>query len=139
MIQVGTPFNENGSEGVLFDKDITDSESIESLREVIKKLEDIEEPEALNNEANISFRLDRPNEGVVEIWLYVFYQEDGSSILYNESSGYYALTKEYTDELKGILEQYILKCISMWRHTAWRFIHMTVICEIASFQNKKQR
>lgn len=44
--RVGTPFNENGSEGVIFDKDITDSESIESLREVIKKLKDIEEPEA---------------------------------------------------------------------------------------------
>lgn len=105
VIRVGTPFNENGSEGVLFDKDITDSESIESLRAIIKKVKDIEEPKALNNEPNTFFTLDRPNEGVSEIRLYVFYQEDGSSILYNESSGYYALTKEYTDELKGILEQ----------------------------------
>ena len=106
VIQVGTPFNNNGSEGVKFHKEIKDSESIEALRRILDKLEDIEEPNDLNKESETFFSLDRPKEGISERRLYVWYQEDGSSILYNDGvNSYFSLTKKQTNELKSILVQ----------------------------------
>ncbi|ATP40573.1 hypothetical protein CSE16_11210 [Solibacillus sp. R5-41] len=105
LFRVGTPFNENGVKGVKFDKEITNSKSIESLRTLIKKVRDIDEPNGLNKESNIFFSLDRPKDGISEIRLYIWYQDDGSSILKTDSNSYFALTKEHTNELKNILEQ----------------------------------
>ena len=106
VIRVGTPFNENGTEGINFDKEIKDSESIEALRAIIRNVREIEEPKDLDNEPETFFSLDSPKEGIVELWLYVFYQDDGSSILYNDGANiYFALSEEQTNELSSILEQ----------------------------------
>ncbi|KIN39889.1 hypothetical protein ACFTRE_06960 [Bacillus subtilis] len=50
VIKVGTPFNDNGTTGVKFNKEIKDSESIVRLRTLIDKEQDIEKPTNLNNE-----------------------------------------------------------------------------------------
>ncbi|MFS0688951.1 hypothetical protein AB1K89_06890 [Sporosarcina sp. 179-K 8C2 HS] len=106
LIQVGTPsFNEKGK-SISFDKEIKDSESIEALRALIKKVREVEEPKDLDDEPETFFSLVRQQEGIAEMWLYVYYQDDGSSILYNDGvNGYYALSKEQTNELRRILEQ----------------------------------
>ena len=106
VIRVGTPFNENGDEGIEFNKEITDSDSIEALRGIIDKVEEIEEPHDLNKEHETFFSLDRPKEGIAEMWLYVFYQDDGSSILYNDGADvYFALSKKETTKLRSIIDQ----------------------------------
>lgn len=106
VLRVGTPFNDNGDEGVKFHSDITDSASIAAVREIIKDENDMEEPKDLGKVADIFFSLDRPKESTSEIRRYVWYRDDASSILYSEgSSNYSALTKEQTNELKRILEQ----------------------------------
>lgn len=106
VLKVGTPFNDNGGEGVKFHSDITDSASIEALRELIKDAEDMEESKDLGKVADTFFSLDRPKESISEIRRYVWYQDDASTILYSEGSGIYsALTAEQTNELKRILEQ----------------------------------
>lgn len=105
VIRVGTPFGDNGTEGVKFHNEMKDSESIEALRKVIDKVKEIEKPEDLDKEPKIFFSLDIPKEGIAEIRLYVWYQDDGSSILYNDGSdSYFTLTKKQTKELKSILE-----------------------------------
>ena len=66
VIRVGTPFNENGTEGVKFDKEIKDSKSIEALREIIRNVREIEKPEDLNTESETFILLDRPKDSVAE-------------------------------------------------------------------------
>ncbi len=106
VLRVGTPFNDDGSEGVKFHRDITDSASIEALRELIKNAGDMEEPKSLGEVADTFFSLDRPKEGIAETQRYVWYQVDASSILYSEGSDTYStLTAKQTKELKKILEQ----------------------------------
>lgn len=106
VIRVGTPFNEDGSEGVKFHKDITNSESIDALRRILENVEDIEEPKDLSKEDETFFSLDRPKESVTESRLYVWYQNDGRSILYGDGvNAYFSLTKKQTTELRSILEQ----------------------------------
>lgn len=106
VIRVGTPFKEIGTGGIKFDKEIKDSESIEALRALIKEVSEIEEPKDLDSGPDTFFSLDRPKEGIAELWLYIFYQDDGSSILYNDGANiYFALSKEKTNELRSILEQ----------------------------------
>ncbi|MFF2449622.1 hypothetical protein ACFVSW_21500 [Neobacillus sp. NPDC058068] len=103
VIRVGTPYNYKGTDGVKFDTEITNSEAISKLRTIINHSKEIEKPDGIENLADVYFSLDRPKEGIGEIVRYMWYQDDGSSIL---SSGdyYYTLTKEQTGELKGILE-----------------------------------
>ncbi len=106
VIRVGTPVN--GTEAIKFDKEyeIKDSESIEALRSIISEVREIEEPKDLNSEPDTFFSLDRPKEGIAEMWLFVYYQDDGSSILYNDGANiYFALSEEQTNELSSILEQ----------------------------------
>lgn len=106
VIRVGTPFDDKRGEGVDFNSEITDSEAIRTLRELSKEAEDIEEPKDLKKVADTFFSLDRPKEFTTEILRYVWYQEDGSSILYSGSYDiYFILTKEQTNELKRILDQ----------------------------------
>ncbi|WP_210468388.1 hypothetical protein [Sporosarcina sp. 6E9] len=103
---MGTPFNENGIEGVKIHSDITDSASIEALREIIKDEVNIEEPKDLGEVADTFFSLNRLKESISEIQRYVWYQDDASSILYSDGADIYtALTMEQTNELKRILEQ----------------------------------
>ncbi|MCT8137990.1 hypothetical protein H1D32_09615 [Anaerobacillus sp. CMMVII] len=47
VIQVGTPFYNNGTSGVHFHNEITDSEAITSLRNLINNAKDVEEPSEL--------------------------------------------------------------------------------------------
>ena len=105
VIRVGTPFNNDGTTGVKIHKEITDSESIASLRELIDKEQNIEEPTDLSLEPEIYFSLDRPSESVSEIARDVWLIDDGTAILYEDGSESYSiLTREQTNELLSILE-----------------------------------
>lgn len=100
LIRVGTPVEG----GIEFDFEITDSEIISQVRTLIKEeWREIEKPEGLSDIAEAFFSLDRPKEGVAEIWRYVWYEEDGTSVLFDEFQ-YYSLTKSQTEELKQLLE-----------------------------------
>ncbi|KGR79063.1 hypothetical protein [Ureibacillus manganicus] len=106
VIRVGTPVN--GMEAIKFDKEneIKDTKSIEALRAIISEVREIEEPKDLDSQPDTFFSLDRPKEGIAEMWLYVYYQDDGSSILYNNGANlYFALSEEQTNELRSILKQ----------------------------------
>lgn len=104
VVRVGIPFNNDGNEGVEFHSDILDAESIAVLRKIITDERTIEEPKDLRKAGDIYVSLDRPKEGTTEIHRYVWYQDDGSSILYNEGSDTYsALTETQTTELKKIV------------------------------------
>lgn len=106
IIRVGTPFQNDGTTGVEFHTDITDSEAMTDLRTVIEMEEETEKPENLTREPDTFFKLDRPEEGVSEIRRYVWYLEDGSSVLSSDESGqeFFTLTEEQTTDLKSIIE-----------------------------------
>ena len=106
VLKVGTPFIDDGGEGIKFHSDITDSASIGTLREILNNEDDVEKPKDLGEVADTFFSLDKPKEGIAEIRRSVWYQDDASSILYSEGADIYsALTAEQTNELKRILEQ----------------------------------
>ncbi|MDN4607199.1 hypothetical protein [Sporosarcina highlanderae] len=112
VIRVGTPFNDDGVEGINFHYEITESKSIKALREIVKNADEIDKPKELGKEPEIFFSLDRPKEGISEIRRYVYYQDDGSSILCSEGvSGpdgfldmYFSLNENQTNELKNVLQ-----------------------------------
>ena len=104
MINVGTPYNYKGTDGVKFESEITNSEVISKLRTIINGSENIEKTNNIEYVADVFFSLDRPKEGISEIRRYIWYQSDGSAILSDDMSNYYTLNKEQTKELKRILE-----------------------------------
>lgn len=112
VLRVGTPFQEDETNGVEFHTDITDSESVTDLREIINQEKETEKPADLEMKADAFFTLDLPQEGIAEIRRYVWYLEDGSSLLTHEDPtdspeddrDFYMLTAEQTQELKRILE-----------------------------------
>lgn len=103
VIKVGHPFNEKGTEGVRFHTEITDKEAITKLRTIIDQSKGIDKLN-MGNEADAFFQLDRPDEGISEIRRYIWFQDDGSAVLYDEGSNYSTLTKEQTLELRSVLE-----------------------------------
>ena len=111
VIRIGTPFQEDETSGVKFHADITASESITDLRDIMNTEKEVEQPEDLSSLADTFFTLDIPEEGVSEISRYVWYQEDGSTILSNddlagnEDQNFFILTADQTEELKHILAE----------------------------------
>lgn len=111
VIRVGAPFQEDETSGIKFHTDITDAELITDLRGIINTEKEVEQPADLTGLADTFFTLDIPEEGVSEIWRYVWYQEDGSTILSNDSlagdenedQDFFILTADQTEELKRIL------------------------------------
>ncbi|WP_138420857.1 hypothetical protein [Aquibacillus sediminis] len=103
VIKVGSPFNDEGTEGVKFNNEITDEEAITKLRTIIDNSKGIDKP-SIENEAEAFFQLDRPDESVSEIRRYIWFQDNGSAVLFDGGSNYSILTKEQTLELKSILE-----------------------------------
>lgn len=106
VIRVGTPFNDKRGEGVEFHTEVTDREAITKVRTIINSLEEIEEPQYLKDIPDAFISLDRLAESVSEIRRYIWYQDDGSAILYVDGgSKYYKMTKQQHNELKRILEE----------------------------------
>ncbi|RLQ89873.1 hypothetical protein [Planomicrobium sp. Y74] len=111
VIRIGTPFQEDETSGVKFHTDITAAESITDLRDIINTEKEVEQPADLSSLADTFFTLDIPEEGVSEISRYVWYQEDGSTILSNdglagnEDQDFFILTADQTEELKHILAE----------------------------------
>lgn len=113
VIRVGAPFQEDETSGVKFHTDIMNEDSISDLRGIINTEKETEKPEDLTGLADTFFTLDVPEEGVSEIWRYVWYQEDGSTILSddslsgdeNEDRNFYILAADQTEELKRILAE----------------------------------
>lgn len=100
IVKVGTPVED----GIEFDFEIKDTERISQIRTLIKEeSQEIEKPDGLSDIAEAFFSLDRPKEGVAEIWRYIWYEEDGTAILFDEFN-YYTLGKVQTEELKQLLE-----------------------------------
>lgn len=113
VIRIGEPYLKDETSGVKFHTDVTDPDAIAALRDLVSTEKETEKPEDLLAQADTSFILDIPEEGVLEIWRYVWYQEDGSAILSNEDlvanvkdyQKFYMLAAEQTEELKGIIEE----------------------------------
>ncbi|QHJ69930.1 hypothetical protein [Planococcus halotolerans] len=113
VIRVGAPFQEDETSGVRFHTDITDAESITDLRGIINTGKEVDQPADLTGLADTFFTLEIPEEGVSEIWRYVWYQEDGSTILSNDSlsgdenedQNFFILTADQTEELKRIITE----------------------------------
>ncbi|PKH12113.1 hypothetical protein [Planomicrobium sp. MB-3u-38] len=109
VIRIGTPFQEDETSGVKFHTDITNTESITDLRDIMNTEKEVEQPADLSSLADTFFTLDIREEGVSEISRYVWYQEDGSTILSNddlagnEDQNFFILTADQTEELKHIL------------------------------------
>ncbi|MCT2536254.1 hypothetical protein NC661_13535 [Aquibacillus koreensis] len=103
VIKVGNPFNDEGTEGVNFNNEITDEKAITELKTIIDNSKEIDKPN-IENEAEVFFQLDRPDESVSEIRRYIWFQDDGSAVLFDGGSSYSTLTKEQTTKLKSILE-----------------------------------
>lgn len=112
VIRVGTPYLEDETSGIRFHTDITDTETITDLRDIISTEKEVEQPADLTGLADTSFILELPAEGVLEIWRYVWYLEDGSIILSNDhingdentEQKFFVLSADQTAKLKSILE-----------------------------------
>lgn len=112
MVRVGTPFEDDGTTGAEYHTDYTDSETIAELRKLIEMEEKTEPPEELSAVADLVIIFDKPKENVSELRRYVWYLEDGNSVLSNRespmtegsNSEFYTLNEEQTIELKGILD-----------------------------------
>ncbi|WP_156137905.1 hypothetical protein [Sporosarcina sp. ZBG7A] len=101
MIRVGTPVN---GTAISFEMEIKDAESIESMRTMIREAKEIDEPKDLARKPDTFFTLERRKEGIAEMWFYVFYQDDDSSILYNDGANiYFTLSKQETNVLRSII------------------------------------
>lgn len=107
VLRVGTPFQDGETTGVEFHTDITDAELVTDLRNVIKQEQEAEKPSDLEMKADTFFTLDLPEQGIAEIRRYVWYLDDGSSLLTHEapldSTDFYLLAAEQTEELKRII------------------------------------
>ncbi len=103
VIRIGTPHNSEGTTWVKFSNEITDSEVIHKVRTIVENSQGIDKPILIEVKADVFFQLNNPSKGISEIDRYIWFQEDGSAILYNEAVGYSTLTKEQTLELKSIL------------------------------------
>lgn len=112
VIRVGTPYLEDETSGIRFHTDITDTKTITDLRDIIDTEKEVEQPADLTGLADTSFILEIPAEGVLEIWRYVWYLEDGSIILSNDhingdenaEQDFFVLSADQTAKLKSILE-----------------------------------
>lgn len=112
VLRVGTPFQDGETNGVEFHTDITDSDLVTDLRDVISREKETEKPADLEAKADTFFTLDLPQEGVAEIRRYVWFLADGSSLLTHEDPAdsveddrdFYMLAAEQTQELKRIIE-----------------------------------
>ncbi len=107
VIRVGTPtYHEGtGTLSIYFETEITDVDAVAAVRKIVVNSKDIEQPIDLSDEPDLFFSLDRPKEGISEIRRSMWFEADGSAVLYNESTGYSTVTKEQTIELKSLLER----------------------------------
>lgn len=113
VIRVGTPYQEDETSGIKFHTDITDAELITDLRDIINTEKEMEQPADLTGLADSFFTLDIPEEGVSLIQRYIWYREDGSTILSNDSlagdknggQDFFVLTADQTEELKRIITE----------------------------------
>nr|WP_194269189.1 hypothetical protein [Anaerobacillus isosaccharinicus]QOY36617.1 hypothetical protein AWH56_002775 [Anaerobacillus isosaccharinicus] len=105
VIRIGTPFNDKRGEGVDFHTEVTDKEAITKLRTLFNSLEEIEGPHFLKDIADAFISLDRLADSVTEIRRYIWYQDDGSAILFGDGNAkYYKMTEQQNKELKRIIE-----------------------------------
>lgn len=108
VIEVGTPFEDDGGSGVNIHTEITDAKMVERLRDIMAEAKEIDEPEDFDKDSQLFFSLNRPKEGVAEIMRHVYLQNDGQSILtiegYEGPESYFTLDEKQTNELKDILQ-----------------------------------
>ncbi|WP_067725584.1 hypothetical protein [Oceanobacillus damuensis] len=105
VLLVGTPFNDKRGEGIDFHSEITDQESINKLRNINDKLEEIAQPDDLRANSDAFFTIHRPEDSVSELSRYIWCQDDGSMIWYDGRSNYYRLSEQQSEELKEIMEE----------------------------------
>ena len=101
VIKVGEPFYEENREGVTIQHEITDEATVNELRELMGEAEGAG---AVNAEADSYFQIDRPDDHVTDIRRYLWFQEDGSTILYDGHNDYFKLNNDNTLELKRLLD-----------------------------------
>lgn len=99
VLRVGTP-TEDGAE---FHNDITSSEVIATFRMMMQEAEEIEAPNGLKDVADVVVFLNRRKEGIAEISEDVWYEEDGTAVLFRDPH-YYILGVKQTELLKEMIE-----------------------------------
>ncbi|WP_434399841.1 hypothetical protein M1Q06_12630 [Planococcus sp. 11815] len=112
VIRVGVPFTDGLTEGVHFQKDISDRASIVSLRTILQNETELESLDWLSVEPQAVFTIDRPDDGVQEIRRFIWYRDNGRAIMSNErnvlshkeNQEFFRLTAEQTQDLKKILQ-----------------------------------
>ncbi len=112
VIRVGVPFSDGLTEGVHFQKDISDRASIVSLRTILQNETELESLDRLSVEPQAVFTIDRPDDGVQEVRRFVWYRDNGRAIMSNErnvlshkeNQEFFRLTAEQTQDLKKILK-----------------------------------
>lgn len=112
VIRVGVPFTDGLTEGVHFQKDISDRASIVSLRTILQNETELESLDRLSVEPQAVFTIDRPDDGVQEVRRFVWYRDNGRAIMSNErnvlshkeNQEFFRLTAEQTQDLKKILQ-----------------------------------
>ncbi|MFP3355740.1 hypothetical protein [Planococcus citreus] len=112
VIRVGVPFSDGLTEGVHFQKDISDRASIVSLRTILQNETELESLDRLSVEPQAVFTIDRPDDGVQEVRRFVWYRDNGRAIMSNErnvlshkeNQEFFRLTAEQTQDLKKILQ-----------------------------------
>ncbi len=112
VIRVGVPFTDGLTEGVHFQKDISDRASIVTLRTILRNETELESLDRLSVEPQAVFTIDRPDDDVQEIRRFVWYRDNGRAIMSNErnvlshkeNQEFFRLTAEQTQDLKKILQ-----------------------------------
>ncbi|MBT2581246.1 hypothetical protein [Planococcus sp. ISL-109] len=112
VLRVGVPFADGLTEGIHFEKDVTDVSSIKRLRVILHNEKEMETLDSLTVEPQAFFTLDHPDGEEADVHRYVWYSESGSAILSNERGvmsleehqEFFRLTTKQTNDLKRILE-----------------------------------
>lgn len=112
VIRVGVPFTDGLTEGVHFQKDISDRASVVTLKTILQNETELESLDRLSVEPQAVFTIDRPDDGVQEVRRFVWYRDNGRAIMSNErnvlshkeNQEFFRLTAEQTQDLKKILQ-----------------------------------
>ncbi len=101
FIHVGAPVEG----GVYFSEPITNEEKIEEVRDIFSDLKNTDKPDSpiKKADADIVIKLRTQGGAISEISEYVWYVEDGNSIIKDLNDNYKVIPKEKTDRLKALI------------------------------------
>ncbi|KUP09924.1 hypothetical protein Q73_00350 [Bacillus coahuilensis m2-6] len=105
VLKIGTPFKDDGQEGVEYEVEVKDAELIEELRVLLDGVNVEATSPGEDFTADMTFKVDRPEEHTGVDVTFVWFQEDGSSVIHHPYGSYYVLDKEKTERMREITQQ----------------------------------